>query len=57
MAIDKGDKGAVKSNRKVADYLLTALKQSETQSLADIRKLVCLAQDELEKSAGKKPAA
>ena len=57
MAVDCNNKALVRSNRKVADYLLSALKQSDTESLSEIRQLVGLAQKELEKSAGSKPAA
>ncbi|WP_180967008.1 hypothetical protein [Cohaesibacter celericrescens] len=56
MANETGDQGLIASNRKVADYLLSALKQSQADNATTVRQLVYLAEAELEKSSGNKPA-
>ena len=57
MEKDTGNQGLMTSNRKVADYLLRALQQSQSQNASAVRHFVYLAEDELEKPSGKKSAA
>ena len=55
--LDMGELDHDSARRKAADYLLRALQQSQSHDIDAVRRLIGLAEAELEKSPGKKQFA